>query len=426
MRLTLPMVIGIIALISQNLVDTYFIGQLGVAELSAISFTFPVVMTLSSLNIGLGAGAVSVVSRAYGRGDREAVRRRGTDAVLLALIIVGAVSAIGYFTIDPVFRMIGADDQVLPDIRAYMSIWYLGLPMVVVPMLGNNLLRALGDARVPSAIMVGSAILNVIVTPLLIFGVGPLPRLEIAGAALGSVIANVAAMVLSLAVLHFRERLICWNLPSPRAFITSARGILHVGLPASISNMINPIGLGAITAIAAQFGNDVVAGVGVATRLEQLAVIPLMALSAGIGPVVGQNWGAEALDRVRDALRWSAMFCVRVGLGIGICLILLAPVLMPLFSDSPSVQEFGKLYLRVVPLTFAGYGITIVFSAALNAAGKPLRATALAATRILLLAVPLAWILATVIGLWAIPVAAVTANILGGSLSWYVGRRSLQ
>lgn len=425
LSMTLPMIVGIVAIVSQNLVDTYFIGQLGVTELSAVSFTFPVIMTLSSLTIGLGAGAVSVVSRAYGRGDQEQVRRRGTDAIILGLLIVGVVAAAGWLTVDPLFRLIGADDQVLPDIRDYMRIWYVGLPMLTLPMVGNNLLRALGDARVPSAIMVGSAILNVVLTPLLIFGVGPFPRLEVAGAALGTVISNAAAMAMSVAVLHWRERIICWELPKAREFFLSSRGILHVGAPAAASNMINPIGLAALTAIAARFGNEVVAGVGVATRLEQLAVIPLLALSAGIGPVVGQNWGADAKTRVREALTWSGKYCLLWGTAIGALVLAASGWVTPWFSEDPRVQAFADLYLRLVPLTFCGYGITIVVSAAMNAAGKPLRATLLAFTRMLVIFVPLAWALADATGTWSIPLAGIAANVLGGTLAWWVGRRAL-
>ena len=207
-----PMVVGIIAVLSISLVDAWFVGKLGLEPLAALSFTFPVVFSIASVAIGLGAGAASVVSRAIGTGDRHRVQRLATDSLLLSVLVVAALSTLGWFTIEPLFYAMGARDQVLGYIVEYMQIWYLGMPFLVVPMVANSLLRADGDSRIPSLMMIFAAIVNIGLNPIFIFGLGPIPAMGIQGAAVATVIARALSMVLAL-YLVFRHRLVVTGWP---------------------------------------------------------------------------------------------------------------------------------------------------------------------------------------------------------------------
>ena len=209
--LTLPMLVGILGMVAFNLVDTFFVGRLGTLELAAMSFTFPVVLVVSSIARGLGVGTTAVISRAIGEGDRHKVQRLTTDALLLSLLVVIGFVAVGLMTIEPLFRLLGAGEEVLPLIRRYMFIWYFGMPFVVIPMVGNSAIRATGDTKTPSMVMVAAMLLNLILDPLLIFEPGPFPRLELAGAALATASARAFAMVVSLYVLIEREGMITFS-----------------------------------------------------------------------------------------------------------------------------------------------------------------------------------------------------------------------
>ena len=131
--LTLPMVGGIFAIVAFNLADTYYVGQLGTNQLAAMSFTFPVVMTLGSLALGLGVGASSIIARAIGEGDHSRVQRFTTNSLTLGVTAVVLLSAIGLMTIDPLFTALGAGPDVLPFVRQYMQIWYFGMVFLVIP-----------------------------------------------------------------------------------------------------------------------------------------------------------------------------------------------------------------------------------------------------------------------------------------------------
>ena len=205
--LTIPMLFAVLTMVVFNLVDTAFVGRLGTRELAAISFTFPVVLVVNSLAGGLGIGASAVISRAIGQGDRYRVQRLTTDSLALAVLVVAIFSLVGLATIDPLFRLLGAGEKILPRIREYMSVWYFGMIFVVIPMTGNNALRARGDTKTPSLIMITAAGLNCVLDPLLIFGLAGFPQMGLRGAAVATVLSRALTLPVSLSILHFRDRM---------------------------------------------------------------------------------------------------------------------------------------------------------------------------------------------------------------------------
>ena len=159
----------------RQLVDTFYIGQLGLIELASVSFTFPVVFVVWSIAFGIGIGTSSVVARAIGQGNHREVKMLTTASLYLTFLVMGAVGVFGVITINPVFTMLGASPDMMPLIRDYMVIWFLGYPLVALPMVGNNAIRATGDSKTPSIVMMGLAIVNAILDPCLLY-TSPSPR----------------------------------------------------------------------------------------------------------------------------------------------------------------------------------------------------------------------------------------------------------
>lgn len=413
-RLGLPMVVGIIAVMSIGLADAWFLGQLGTAELAAISFTFPVSFAIASVAIGLGAGASSVVSRVIGTGDQQRVRRLATDSLLLAVLVVAVLSLVGWWSSRWLFSAMGAQGEVLELVLRYMDIWYFGMPFLVVPMVAGSLLRANGDARIPSLTMVLSAVVNVLLDPLLIFGYGPVPPLGMEGAAWATLIARAFSFVLALSVLIWREHMLALGRASWAEVRRSWVEVVRVGLPASLANMINPLSLAVLTAILARYGAETVAAFGVAGRIEALAAIPMLALSASIGPIVGQNHGAALPHRCRTALLDSFLFCLGWGVLMALLFWLAGDALAAVFSDDAMVIVETTRYLHIVPLTLGGYGVVIVAAAACNALGQGLRAMGFYLLRSVLLALPLAWLASQWLASTEVFIALALANVLAG------------
>jgi putative MATE family efflux protein len=169
-----------------NLTDTFFLGRLGVKPLAAISFTFPVIMFLNGIGQGIGIGTSSLVSRHVIIAHRDEIRTMASSALLLGLLVVIFFVLFGMLTTRPLFSLLGASGEILEYVHDYMSIWYLGVPFVVLPMVGNNIVRATGDTFTPGIIMLTSAVINAVLDPLLIFGIGPFPEMGMKGASMAA------------------------------------------------------------------------------------------------------------------------------------------------------------------------------------------------------------------------------------------------
>lgn len=424
-KLTWPMVFGILGIVAFNLADTFFVGQLGTQQLAALSFTFPVVLVISSLAMGLGIGTSSVVSRAIGEGDFHKVKRLTTDSLVLSVLIVVVFVLAGLLTLEPVFRMLGATSELLPLIKQYMRIWYMGMVFVVVPMVGNNAIRATGDTKTPSAVMLVAVAVNLVLDPLLIFGIGPFPRLELVGAAITTVFARASVFVVAVYILAKREKMITVRFRPIKAVMNSWREILYIGLPAAGTRIIVPFAIGIITRIVAGYGPAAVAAFGVASRIEFFALAVLMALASVLGPFIGQNWGAGKPDRIKLGIRISSRFAVVWGLFMFALLAAAARPVASVFNDNPDVISGIVLYLRIVPLAFGLEGVLILSAAALNVLNKPLHAAGLIFAQMLLFYIPLAYMGSYLLGLTGVFGALALVYALGGITAYLLLRRVL-
>lgn len=384
------MLIGFVAMSAFNAVDTYFVGQLGGEELAAMSFTFPVIMVIQSISMGLGIGISSVVSRAIGSGDHHKVQRLTTDGLALAVMIVFVISICGVMTIKPLFYLLGAREQILDLVRDYMIIWYIGITFVVVPMAGNNAIRATGDTLTPSIIMIVAVVINSVVDPLLIFGIGPFPRMGIAGAALATVIGRFSTLLFSLYILVFREKLILPRFPRLSETLNSWKEITFIGVPAALVQAINPISLGIITRLLAQFGNNVIAGFGAAGRVEMIIMIIPMSLSTVIAPFTGQNWGAEKIKRIIKGIRFSSLVSIMWGGLVFIFFLFLAAPIIALFNSNPEIVKAGSTYLKIISISYGFFGMLFIVTQSFNAIKKPLQAGLVTLIRALIIYIPLA------------------------------------
>jgi len=417
------MVWGILAMMAFYLTDTWFVARLGSAALAAMSFSFPVVTVLMSVGIGLMAGTSSVLARAIGEGDQARVQRLTTDALVFAVLLSLALSALGLATIDPLFRLLGAPRELLPAIGDYMRVWYAGLVCLLVPMVGLGAIRATGDSRLQSRTMIAAALLNLVLDPLLIFGLAGLPRLELTGAALATVIARTMTLAIGFWAVHWKFAMLSFTPPSATQLWRSWKRVLHIALPATGSNVIIPLATGVVIAILARFGPDTVAGFGAAARIEAVVLVPFYALSAVIGPFVGQNLGAGRPQRVAQAVRLCRNFCLGAGVTMALALALFGAPLMGLFSNQPEVIASGTTYLRIVPISYAGAGVVMILNAAYNGLGRPLPAVAVSVGRMLVLYIPGALAGAALFGIEGVFGSACAANLIAAAATlWWFPR----
>ncbi len=416
-----PMVIGLIVIITNSLVDAYFVSQLGSAPLAAVSYAFPVSFIVGAIAMGLGTGTASLASRLFGAGNQEKVRQIATHSMLLGLIAGLCVVIFGLLTLEEVFSLLGADEQTMPFVKDYMEIYYWGGIFLVIPMIGNAVLRAGGDAKTPSVLMASTAVINAVLDPILIFGWFGFPALGIKGAALASVLANVVFLIASLSILIFRENLIQFRKNTVVAILHSWNQILHVGLPAIASNLIAPMSTALVTSLISSFGQSAVAGFGLASRLEAFIIIIFMALGGAIAPFVGQNFGAQKFDRLKQGFVFCVAFSFIYALFCIGFFILSVDTLLGFFTTDPEVIKTAKIQLLYCPWGYGFLGLAVIANGSFNAVGKPMPAMTISIGRTLLVYVPLAYWLASSMGIRGVFIAQVLANLLAGIVGfiWY-------
>lgn len=411
---TLPMLLGIAAVVSVGIVDAYYIGQLGPRQLAAVSFIFPVSLALASLGVGVIAGISSVVARALGRGEPQRAQQLGNLGMLSALAVGALVATTLYLVRLPLFRLMGADAELLAIVDAYVVPFALGFPLLLANMGGNGVLRGQGAATRASIILVGVAIANWILDPILITGAGSFEGFGIAGAAYATIGGWLLGLL--LAILFVQRSNIRFDLTSISGcdWASDLRSLARVAGPAAASNAINPVGLSILTALLAEHGDAAVAGFGAAGRLQSFAVVPMLAMSSSIGAIVGQNWGAEKYDRARHAFLACAAFCIAYGLAVAAVLFAARSWLAHLFSDDPAVTSAIETYIAIAAWGFSGFGILVVANGALNAIDRAAVASAQSALRVAAIMLPVAWILGDTLGAEGIYTAELVANLVGG------------
>ena len=410
--------LGLVAIISFDAVDLFFVSQLGDVQLAAISFTFPVIWLLSSIIIGFEAGAASCISRAIGRNDTKGARRQTTDTAALAGLVSLMFCLAGLASIDPIFRLLGATDDVMPYIHQYMGIWFYSAPLSAITWTCLSAIRARGNTLLEGKIIALAAVINAILDPIFIFGLFGFPRLEIMGAALATVTATFLVMVGTLIYLHFSLRVFATPFTALGNIWRSWREMLYIGLPAMMTNAIVPIGNGIAVAMIAGYGVDAVAGFGVGIRIEPLALIAFYALSAVASPFMGQNYSSGKFTRIEEARRVIGKFCLLYGMTIAVVVALVAVPLTGYFSQTEEIQTVAYQYLWIMAISYGGYGVVMSMCSAFNGVGFPLPGLVISTSRALLLFLPLAWLGQELIGVNGIFVASATCNLLLGVIGF--------
>ena len=277
-------------------------------------------------------------------------------------------------------------------------------------------MRSIGDPAFPGYVMTVGSVLQVLVAPPLIFGWLGLPALGIEGAAWAFVIARGSSFGMTAWWFLVKARMVRFE---TRGLPDSTRAILHVGVPAAASNLIQPLSAAVTTWILAGFGSTVVAGFGVASRIDAVVTMVVVGISASAAPLVGQNWGARRYDRVREALALGYRYCLIWGAMAAVLMWLGAPWFVSLISEEPELAAAAVAYLYIVPVSIGFLGMVNVANASFNALSRPAPPLVLSVARLVIVYVPLAILAARAFGYVGVYVVTALVTVVFGLL----GRR---
>ncbi|KAB0304099.1 MATE family efflux transporter [Vibrio fortis] len=364
--------VGLMALFVVDLLDMLFISMLGQVELAAaVGFAGTLTFFSTSVSIGTSIAMGALVSKAIGAKDRDHAKQLSVSIMMTAFTISSLVTAAMYIHIPELLDAIGAQGLAAERAQAYLQILLPSGPFLALAMAAGAGLRAAGDAKRSMWATLSGGIVNAILDPLFIFGFG----WNIEGAALASVIARFTVLYFSLYPLIRSHDLVAK--PSIAHWRFNLRPILAIALPAIITNTATPIGNAIVTTGIAQYGEDFVAGFAVIGRLTPVCFAVIFALSGAVGPIIGQNFGAERMDRVKETLNNSLLVTTAYTIAVCILLYFLQDVVISMFSLQGDASIIVAAFCSYVAITFTFNGALFVANTSFNNLGKPLYSTAL-------------------------------------------------
>ncbi|WP_424942172.1 MATE family efflux transporter [Aliiroseovarius crassostreae] len=362
--------VGLMAIFLVDLVDMIFISWLGRDELAAaVGYAGAILFFTSSFGIGMSIAAGALVARALGEGDPHKARRRAATAMLYGAVLGAAFAAIVWFNIRPLAALMGASGVTLDLAEHYLQIILPSLPILIIAMVGGAILRAHGDARRAMMATIAGGAVNAVLDPILIFGL----NLDLTGAAMASVAARITIAIMSIwPIYKYHGGL---DKPTKDEFQLDLPELMTIAIPAILTQFATPIGQAYVTRSMSSFGEDAVAGMAITGRLVPVAFGVIFALSGAIGPIIGQNYGAGKLDRVRQAFREGMIFTAIVTVVVAAILFALRAPIADLFNAQGVARELVYLFCGPLALMWFFNGAIFVTNAGFNNLGHPFRST---------------------------------------------------
>ncbi|MBF4245425.1 MATE family efflux transporter [Vibrio anguillarum] len=420
LQMTWPMMFGVLSLMSFQLVDSAFIGQLGVLPLAAQGFTLPIQMIIIGLQVGLGIATTAVIARALGANQIRYAKQLGGLVVAIGSIGVALFSVIIYLLRHPILALLSAPESVYQIVDSYWIYWLISAWVGAVLYFLYSLCRANGNTMLPGTMMMVTSILNLILDPIFIFTFD----LGIEGAALATILAfGIGVFVVAPKVSKRDWMLFDW---SDLDVGKSIRSISHIMGPAMISQLLPPLSSMLATKLLASFGTAAVAAWALGSRFEFFAMVAILALTMSMPPMVGRLLGAGQLQDIRKLVRVACQFILGFQLIIAVVTYLLSGHLAALMTSEQSVESILHWHLMIVPISLGPLGICMLMVSVSNALAKSYTALTISALRLFVFFLPCLWVGAQIAALHGLFIGALVGNILAGLAAWAMYQRALR
>ena len=413
MKNTIPAMVAMMMVLVYNLADTFFIGQTKDALMVAsVSLVTPAFLLFMALGTVFGIGGTSVISRAMGEGRRE-YAKKVCAFCMWSCIIVGIVMVIIIFVfMDSILKMLGASADTFRYAKEYLSIVTVAGPFVLISNCYANIIRSEGKAGMAMFGQLGGNLLNVILDPILILGLG----WNVAGAAIATAVSNLISAAYYIGYFKFGKSMLSIRLKDFAVKDNILKGVLAIGIPAALGDVLMSVSNIILNAQMAKYGDMAVAGIGVAMKVTMITGMICIGFGQGIQPLLGYCVGAKNWKRYKESLRFSVIFGFALSTLMTVICYLFDRQIVSAFLSEPEALSYGIEFSRILLTTSFLFGMFYVLSNALQAMGAATAALIINMSRQGLIYIPAIFILQSVIGmdglLWAQPVADVLSVIL--------------
>lgn len=417
--MTWPMLFGVLALMSFQLVDSIFISMLGMQPLAALGFSLPLQQLLIGVQIGIGIASTALISRALGAGNSARAQHMGGLVVLTGCCLSFLLCLLIWLLRKPLLTALGADAELLPYTESYWLPWLCSAWLGAFLYFANSIARANGDTRLPGLMMVITSLLNMLLDPLFIFTFGwGLP---------GAAYATIVACLIGSAIMYsrlFKYRWLAFD-PSQLAITPALAEIFKTSAPAMLSQLMPGMASLLATRLVASFGAAAIAAWTLGSRLEFFSIVIVLALTMALPPMVGRLFGSKQLERVQSLILIAVRFVIALQLAIALVWAASHWLIAPLLAPDQATEHYLTSYMLWVPMSYAALGVCMLMVSVCNALGMPMRAVIISTIRLFVCYLPAIWLGASWAEMEGIYIGVLLGNLAAGLLAWNLYRKGL-
>ena len=429
LTMSVPIMISMLVQALYNVVDSIFVAQLSEDALNAVSLAFPMQNLMISVATGTGVGISALLSKSLGEHDTERVQRAARNGVFLALVSFIVFAIIGVFFSRTFFQLQTDIPAIVDGGTQYLLICTLLSFGLFGQICFERLLQSTGKTFYTMITQGLGAILNIIFDPLFIFGIGPFPKMGVAGAAAATVLGQIVAFIVSIFINHAKNPEIQLSFKGFRPHGATIARIYAVGVPSIIMASISSVMTFGMNKILISFTSTATAVFGVYFKLQSFVFMPVFGLNNGMVPIIAYNFGARKPDRMKKTFTLAVVYATLI-MVLGFAVMQLAPNLMlSFFNASDKMLEIGVPALRIISISFLLAGVSVICSSFFQALGHGMLSLWISVVRQLFVLLPVAYVLSRIGGLatvwWAFPVAEVVALILCVVFLRYAHRKEI-
>lgn len=417
-KLVVPMILGNLLNIAYNIVDTIWIGQMiGPKGLGAIAVSFPIILILMAIASGVTVAANILIGQYFGADDKASVFYISKVATTISLITALALSVIGYIFAPSLMIFLNTADSIMEYSVSYFRISMIGFPFMFYYFLVSALLRGIGDTVRPLIFLAISSILNLILDPLMIKGIGPFPSMGLDGAAYATAFSQFISVAVSMIYLKMKDSIVRSNPFNLTFDFRITKLMFRIGIPFAAMQLIVSVSWLFLNRLINTYGESASASVAVSMRVDSLSFLPLMALSAGIATMAAQNIGAGKIERVKEIYKAGMKLSVCISAFMAVFSMLFPEIIVRMFTDDMSVLKYTKSYIYVVMPSIIMLAVMFSANGVINGAGKTFILMLFAFCAHIIIRVPLAYIISPKMELWGIWTAMAISNFFSMTFS---------
>ncbi|MFC1514149.1 MATE family efflux transporter [candidate division KSB1 bacterium] len=392
-KLALPILTAHVFANAYYIIDMIFVGRLGPTALAAVSYGGMLMSLTWMIIVGVSIATSSMIARSIGSGDSGLVERVIKNSLLLTFAVTVLLIIFGYFGVPYFLKLLGSSGEELRLGTTYARIVFCGAGGLIFMFIINSMFRGSGEVKIPMITLGISSILNIILDPLLIFGLGPFPELGIKGAAIATVIGQGIGSFINIFILikgYSKVKLPDFNF---KPNFHTLKNIISIATPGSLQNLVYSISGLTVMRFVSAYGTEAVAAYGIGLRLDIMMMLPGWALGASVATILGQNLGAGNPKRAeRTAWHGSGLYFILL---LFICTLLwIDPEkAISIFNNDPKVVSIGSEYIRIMSAGYLFLSISLILTVAMNGAGYTFVPMIIVAVSHLIFRIPAAYIL---------------------------------